>query len=60
MKKALITPATGRKEYEKPFMNIVAMRNSRPLLTGSDETLDIVNNEDWPFDPITNQPVFPW
>ena len=48
------------KPYITPSVEIMTLRQKESLLTGSDETLDIVNNEDWPFDPITNQPVFPW
>lgn len=64
MKKIMTTTGgTSRKPYEKPSMTLVELVHTSHLLSGSPVTrnLNIVyDDEEWPVDPVTNQPYQPW
>lgn len=47
-------------KYQKPIVRIHLMITESMMLSGSDESIPVVNNAEWPVDPITNQPVRPW
>ena len=64
MKKNMtIVDGNSRKPYEKPSTTLVELVHTSQLLSGSPVTrnLNIVYDDDeWPVDPVTNQPYKPW
>lgn len=64
MKKNMtIVDGNSRRTYVKPSMTLVELVHTTHLLSGSPVTrnLNIVYDDDeWPVDPVTNQPYKPW
>lgn len=63
MKKSTISlSADCRKPYEQPVVEVVELAYISHLLYASGGKLNIVEDEEeeWPVDPVTNQPYSPW
>ena len=63
MKKSIISlNANCHKPYEQPAVEVVELEYTSHLLYASGEKLDIVEDEEeeWPVDPVTNNPYSPW
>ena len=60
MKKTILSiGSNSRKAYVKPTMRIADILT--PRLLNTSDTLDIFKDDDeWPDDPETGQPVEPW